>query len=503
MAAVLSLITLEPSTDMAIDTSIIGRLQPAQIESPVNALAKMMQVQNLQQGGQLNALALEEKRQGIEDQNFLRSALSAPGADPYKVLLQRGKVKEAGDYRNSQLETDKKSFDLNKERFGVVRRAAASFANDPTISRDKVLSALQAYSVGGVVPEHLASSFAKELPEDPAQLKAMLLNFAKQDLSSEQLFTLFAPKATQIDSGQQISFRDTNPNSPTYGQVTGGAPVQKLQSPDSVASTVTARRGQDMVDRRAKTANDLKALEVSNERGSGLPVLGVPVPTVTPWANQSNSKDANKVRAAEAARGSKEIEKDVDGARAAAAVAADAKRFIDLNGKINTGGITDKVGAGRWLQSFGPEYAELEAITAKLVPAMRQPGSGTTSDRDLSMFERATVGVDKPAKTNKNIALAIIARSEQAQEYADFRQTYLEQNGTLQGADRYWKDYVNKNPIFDPKKEGAFELNKGRKSWAEHFKGQDKAGQPAAAEAPAAPAVPAAGLPKGWTVKAQ
>ncbi len=185
------------------------------------------------------------------------------------------------------------------------------------------------------------------------------------------------------------------------------------------------------------------------------------------------------MRAAETARGSKEIEKDVDASRAAAATAADAKRFIELNKKISTGGATDKVGVGRWAQSFGAEYAELEAITAKLVPAMRAPGSGTTSDRDLAMFERATVGVDKPGKTNQNIANGIIARAEQAQEYADFRQTYLEQNGTLQGADRHWKEYVNKNPIFDPKQEGSFELNKSRKSWAEHFKGQGKAEKPA------------------------
>lgn len=227
---------------MPIDTSILTRgMNRVEMESPSNALARMLKVQGAQQEQEMNALKMDEYKRGVEDQNFLRSALSAPGADPYKVLLQRGKVKEAGDYRSSQLETDKKSFDLNKERFGVVRRAAASFANDPTISRDKVLSALQAYSVGGVVPEHLASSFAQELPEDPVQLKAMLLNFAKQDLSSEQLFTLFAPKATQIDSGQQISFRDTNPNSPTYGQNTGGAPIQRQMTPGEVASNQVAR----------------------------------------------------------------------------------------------------------------------------------------------------------------------------------------------------------------------------------------------------------------------
>lgn len=218
--------------------------------------------------------------------------------------------------------------------------------------------------------------------------------------------------------------------------------------------------------------------------GRGGPVLGVPVPTVLPWANQSNPKDANKVKAKEIERGGKEIEKDVDAARKEDATAQAAARFLELNKNVATGGVTDKFGVGRWVNSMGSDYAEMEAITAKLAPGMREPGSGSTSDFDGKQFERATVGVDKPKATNENIARAMIARAQQSKDYADFRQTYLEQNGTLQGADRYWKEYVNANPIFDKTKPGSYELNRDRKNWAEHFKGGKAAAPPATPTAP-------------------
>ena len=161
-----------------------------------------------------------------------------------------------------------------------------------------------------------------------------------------------------------------------------------------------------------------------------------------------------------------------------------------MNNKIKTGGVADKFSVGRAVQSLGSDYAELEAITAKLVPGMREPGSGATSDLDVRMFERATVGVDKPKEANEAIATGLIARANNAQDYALFRQTYLEQNGTLQGSDRYWKGYVDKNPIFDPTSKTP-KINSARKSWREHFAGSS-GGAPASSAKPAAPSAPSA-----------
>ena len=242
---------------MPIDASIALGVRPPQFVCPVNAMAKIMQLKGLQQDQEMNTMRADEYRRGVDRQNRLMGLMQG-GSDP-ETLRRGGFLKEAAEWeKNSadtgktKAETDKTAFSMNKERFGVVRKTAASFANDPQITKDRVVSALQLYAVGGVIPETLATQFSQGLPDDPAQLRAALQNFAKQDLTSEQLFTLFAAKPEKVDNGQQIGFRDTNPNSPTYGQNTAGAPVQKMQSPDSVASGQVQMRGQNMSDSRAR-----------------------------------------------------------------------------------------------------------------------------------------------------------------------------------------------------------------------------------------------------------
>jgi hypothetical protein len=207
------------------------------------------------------------------------------------------------------------------------------------------------------------------------------------------------------------------------------------------------------------------------------PVLGVPTPRVLPWANQSNPKDADKVKAQEIARGLKMIELDNDAARQEASTAQQAQQFVALNQKVDTGGIVDKTPGGPWIKSFGDDYATMQSISSEIVPKMRPVGSGTSSDLDIKMFSRATIGVDKPKQTNENIAAALTQRAKNSRDYADFRSTYLEQNGTLQGADQHWNKYLEDNPIFDHASTKSFSLNPKRVAWTQYF-GGNKAAAP-------------------------
>jgi hypothetical protein len=473
-----------------MDTSIAMGFKPPQLESPLNALAQVMQ---LRQGDNQNALAqltLDKNRREQEQETSLadvyKTSLGADGKLDRDRLLhetaRRGLGSKIPGLQKSFLEQDEAQGNVAKQKVELVdAKLKQSRKYLDTVKTpeqyiqwhlgnhaDPVLG--PELAARGVTAEQSIAAIQKALSM-PGGFEELL---QKSALGIEKFTELNKPTVHMQDVGGTSNVLST--------PGMGGAPVvlsstAKTQTPDSAANTKLgyARLGEEkrhhgVTEEQGATTVRLKKQELENDKGGGGPVLGVPLPTVTPWANQTNPKDANKVRAAEAARGAKEIEKDADAARAAAATAADAKRFIELNKKNKTGGVVDKFGVGRFAQSFGSEYAELESITAKLVPAMRQPGSGSTSDRDLATFERATVGVDKPGKTNQNIANGIIARAEQLQDYADFRQTYLEQNGTLQGADRHWKDYVNKNPIFAEKTD-SFELNPKRKTWAEHFKG--------------------------------
>lgn len=473
---------------MPIDPNIALSYRPPKFESPVNQMAGVLELQNAQQSNQLNALGLQERQRAVEDNNRLRDLYAQPDFDENtdegirrvgQVLPARATElqKARQDRLKTQGEIDAKAFETASKRFGAYKQTMGSLSKAPNLTRDMVVRAGRQMVQLGVMPQAMFDDGIADLPEDPVQLRAALEDDLRTQLTPEQMFSVFAPKVATVDNGQQIFRVDDNPNSPTFGKRIGAPAEQKRQSPESRASQATAIRGQNMADARSKEANALKARELDAQgQPSNAPVLGAPVPTVLPWANQSNPKDANKVKANELARGSKEIEKDIDFAKKEADAAAAAKRFLELNKGTNTGALVDRIGMTRGLQSLGSDYAEMESITAKLAPSMRAEGSGSTSDFDGKQFERATVGVDKPGTTNRNIAQGVIARAQNSQEYADFRQTYLEQNGTLQGADRFWKDYSNKNPIFDPEKEGTFALNPSRKTWREHFQG----GNPAA-----------------------
>lgn len=274
------------------------------------------------------------------------------------------------------------------------------------------------------------------------------------------------------------------------------AALDRAHQNDLQSKQLEAINNANIASRERIAANKVNAIATQNAPEVVepiTPVLGVPVPTITPWANQSNAKDANKVRAAEVARGMKEVETDADNAKKVMATAQEAQRFMELNSKKGTGGISDKFAPGQFVQSFGSDYAEMQGITSRLVPGMREPGSGSTSDFDAKMFQRGTLGVDKPKETNDVIAQGYINKAKLAQDYADFRATYLEQNGTLQGANKHWADYVNSNPIFDKAYHEVPRLNENRVPWRDYFASKIAKGAQAPASAPASSG--------GWSIK--
>ena len=383
--------------------------------------------------------------------------------------------KEQADAEDKRASTGERKAKTVQTGVETVGKVTAQFRDKLAEVRSpddyvRLLKAQYDHPILGPELERMSGPFmeaAARIPTDPAEFQGFV---QKAGLGMEKFVQDQTTRANaKLSSDTQIAT-----NAATNARVAKEGVLNR-----SVEMTKAG-----MVDARARQANNIAAGELP----SGAPVLGVPVPAVAPWANQSNAKDANKVKASEQTRGAKEVEKDSEVAGKEAGVAAAAKRFLELNNKIKTGGVADKFSVGRAVQSLGSDYAELEAITAKLVPGMREPGSGATSDLDVRMFERATVGVDKPKEANEAIATGLIARANNAQDYALFRQTYLEQNGTLQGSDRYWKGYVDKNPIFDPTSKTP-KINSARKSWREHFAGSsggapDSSAKPAAQSAP-------------------
>lgn len=95
-----------------IDSSIPLGVRPVELPNPLAQFAQMAQIQGAQSQNALLGLKMQQAQREESDLQSLRSGLSAPGADPYKVLLGQGRVKEASEYLKSQRESDKAKVDL-------------------------------------------------------------------------------------------------------------------------------------------------------------------------------------------------------------------------------------------------------------------------------------------------------------------------------------------------------------------------------------------------------
>jgi hypothetical protein len=199
----------------------------------------------------------------------------------------------------------------------------------------------------------------------------------------------------------------------------------------------------------------------------------------------------------------KEAEKQLSGLREAIAPSraaiADMDRFEQLMKSQSTGGVYGVPVVGAAARSivgaFDPQISEMTAISNKIAPNMRPPGSGATSDYDARMFQSATVGPDKPRETNAAIIRASrMAHEDMIQKLKFFESYASAHSGSLRGAEEYWNQYLNSNPIFDPEKSGKYALNEKRQSWQNFF--ASKRAQPPA-PAPAAPSAAPAAPPQG------
>jgi len=261
---------------MQLDPSIILGYKPPQIESPTNVLAKFLELDNAQQANQLNAMKLSEARDASAKRNRLAALLNqdyASDDERENALTRGGFHAEANDMRKSRADLSKsmaeaegKNFDIANKRFNAYRQVMTGLMNAPDLSKEMVATAGHELVSMGIMPAQMLMTALQSMPDDPNLIRAKIRQGLIAQMDADQALTALSPKPERIDNGQQISFRDLNPNSTTYGQTTGGAPVQKLQSPESIASNRVAMRGQDLVNARSKEANDIASGAVVSKR---------------------------------------------------------------------------------------------------------------------------------------------------------------------------------------------------------------------------------------------
>lgn len=139
------------------------------------------------------------------------------------------------------------------------------------------------------------------------------------------------------------------------------------------------------------------------------------------------------------------------------------------NQNVQTGGVSGAIKKQLPTAFLNDETQELQSIINKIVPQMRPTGSGSTSDRDMAIFEKATVGLDKNKDANLSIIRGRRAVDENAIAREELRADWVNQGGSLTDFDRVWRDYLNANPIFS---NSNGELNSGRISAYDWFSGK-------------------------------
>lgn len=260
-----------------IDSRIALGFQPqTQLENPANALARVLQVQGAQQQLEAGRYDMETKRSDREQSNNLMKFLSTnpdlntpegrSGLYQAAPLKADGIIKSRLDTQKAGTDAEQAKFKLANERYGTYKQTLGALSAAPNLTKDMVIQAGQELVNNGVLPMEMFQRSVQGLPDDPEALRQNLRAGLASQLKPDQVFTVFGAKPEKFDNGQQIITRDMNPNSPTYGQNTGGAPVQKMQSPDSIASNATAQRGQNLKFSTDSAANNIAGQAIVSKK---------------------------------------------------------------------------------------------------------------------------------------------------------------------------------------------------------------------------------------------
>lgn len=125
-------------------------------------------------------------------------------------------------------------------------------------------------------------------------------------------------------------------------------------------------------------------------------------------------------------------------AQAAADAERAAARFLELNQKQGTGEIFAMPLVSEIYGAFNPSMSEMEALTNRMAPALRAPGSGAMSDKDLATFKKSIPNPNFPGPTNQRLAEGIKRGARRQQDYIAFLERYAQQKGTIVGAQEAW-----------------------------------------------------------------
>lgn len=211
---------------------------------------------------------------------------------------------------------------------------------------------------------------------------------------------------------------------------------------------------------RQQLGNSMALERMKNENAVGLAKLAAELKANAEGANIRNNPFAKAM----VDKFAKDYGENIKKAQSTYDEYANADRLLD---KIETGGFFNAVpGVATAKARYDPNISEFMAAQNKLIPTMRPTGSGSTSDKDMAIFEKATFGIDKPKEANRNIIRGRMAAAENERDYQQLMAQWISGGGNPVEFEDKWNQYLEMNPIFSSE-DG--QLNKTRISGRKWF----------------------------------
>jgi hypothetical protein len=338
---------------MPIDPTIALQLKNPPLESPINQMAKIYEIKQAQQAGELNRLKMDEYTRGVQEQEQFKNALRGAGTDDEAIrnaFFSKGDVKGYTDYLKNKGEVNKtgiETSDLKAKHGAQMYRDLSRNPSDANVQAH--FEDIQQSSLYSPQEKALAQTKLNQVMQMTVEERRAYL--ASQGASVSEL----KPTIQSQDIGGSTRMLSIDPFANTSKLVTGSE-ATKTATPGDILSASTTRRGQDLVNSR-----DLQKIEI--EKGKASPEY-----IMMKSKLEQQGKDRAKFEAA---------------APEAMDKAAEAVRKIDeLVGTEPT-----KNAEGKIIPGSKPHPGFQAAVGAAIVPGLRYIPGSSASDFDARLKE--------------------------------------------------------------------------------------------------------------------
>lgn len=255
---------------MPLDPSIALGLKPAQVESPVNIMAKVYEMKQAQQTNELNQLKIQEAQRELAERESFKNALKGAGTDEEAIrnaFFSKGDIegyskyiKSKGEAKKTEAETSKTQLEATHSKLNLIGQAFGHVRNNPTV--ENAIMALDYLAKNNVID---AAQLEKEKADilanpDPVRIKQLADQGFTAALSAKDQL----PKIESQDLGGKTRMLNINP---VTGMATPveGSEATKTVTPGEMLSASTSRRGQDLTNERELQRIEMEKGKMSPE----------------------------------------------------------------------------------------------------------------------------------------------------------------------------------------------------------------------------------------------